>query len=86
LNSTSTSPLSRRSKSAGDEASWSGANASSLGAPLAVTGISVCRVGRGRFELNEWENRVWVKVHPLRDGGWASSFAHELKKYHVQIS
>jgi hypothetical protein len=22
--------------------------------------------------LNEWENRVWVKVHPLRDGGWAS--------------
>jgi hypothetical protein len=40
----------------------------------------------GTLELNEWENRVWVKVHPLRDGGWASSFAHELKKYHVQIS
>src|SRR5207245_521836 len=27
---------------------------------------------RGTLELNEWESRVWVKVHPLRDGGWAT--------------
>lgn len=33
---------------------------------------------RGTLELNEWEKRVWVKVHPLRDGGWASGLAHEL--------
>jgi hypothetical protein len=32
----------------------------------------------GTLELNEWQNRVWVKVHPLRDGGWATSLAHEL--------
>ena len=32
----------------------------------------------GTLELNEWQNRVWVKVHPLRDGGWATSVAHEL--------
>ena len=32
----------------------------------------------GTLELNEWEQRVWVKVHPLRDGGWASSLAREL--------
>lgn len=32
----------------------------------------------GTLELNEWENRVWVKVHPLRDGGWASALATEL--------
>ena len=32
----------------------------------------------GTLELNEWENRVWVKVHPLRDGGWAADLAHEL--------
>ena len=32
----------------------------------------------GTLELNEWENRVWVKVHPLRDGGWARALAHEL--------
>jgi hypothetical protein len=32
----------------------------------------------GTLELNEWRNRVWVKVHPLRDGGWASALAHEL--------
>jgi hypothetical protein len=23
------------------------------------------------------QNRVWVKVHPLRDGGWATTLAHE---------
>jgi len=32
----------------------------------------------GTLELNEWQNRVWVKVHPLRDGGWASALATEL--------
>jgi hypothetical protein len=32
----------------------------------------------GTLELNEWQSRVWVKVHPLRDGGWASAVAHEL--------
>jgi hypothetical protein len=32
----------------------------------------------GTLELNEWRNRVWVKVHPLRDGGWASALAYEL--------
>jgi len=33
---------------------------------------------RGTLELNEWQNRVWVKVHPLRDGDWAIALAHEL--------
>jgi hypothetical protein len=32
----------------------------------------------GTIELSEWKNRVWVKVHPLRDGGWATGLAHEL--------
>jgi ribosomal protein S18 acetylase RimI-like enzyme len=32
----------------------------------------------GTLELNEWQNRVWVKVHPLRDGGWATALAREL--------
>ena len=32
----------------------------------------------GTLELNEWGERVWVKVHPLRDGGWATALAHEL--------
>ncbi len=32
----------------------------------------------GTLELNEWQNRVWVKVHPLRDGGWATGVAHQL--------
>ena len=32
----------------------------------------------GTLELSEWQNRVWVKVHPLRDGGWATVLAHEL--------
>jgi len=27
--------------------------------------------------LNEWQNRVWVKVHPLRDGGWAIALADD---------
>ena len=32
----------------------------------------------GTLELNEWQNRVWVKVHPLRDAGWVSALAREL--------
>lgn len=32
----------------------------------------------GTLELSEWQNQVSVKVHPLRDGGWASALAHEL--------
>ena len=32
----------------------------------------------GTLELNEWRGRVWVKVHPLRDGGWASDLARDL--------
>lgn len=32
----------------------------------------------GTLELNEWNGRVWAKVHPLRDGGWASDLAEEL--------
>lgn len=32
----------------------------------------------GTLELNEWQDRVWVKVHPLRDGGWATALAREL--------
>jgi hypothetical protein len=32
----------------------------------------------GTLELSEYQNRVWVKVHPLRDGGWATALAHEL--------
>jgi len=32
----------------------------------------------GTLELSEWQDRVWVKVHPLRDGGWATALAHEL--------
>ena len=32
----------------------------------------------GTLELNEWRSRVWVKVHPLREGDWAAAFAYEL--------
>ena len=32
----------------------------------------------GTLELNERQGRVWVKVHSLRDGGWAEAFAREL--------
>jgi hypothetical protein len=32
----------------------------------------------GTLELNSWQDRVWVNVHPLRDGGWATSLAQEL--------
>ena len=46
----------------------------------------------GTLELNEWQNRVWVKVHPMRDGGWATALAHELKRrsrsrsHHVSLA
>jgi hypothetical protein len=33
---------------------------------------------RGTLEVSEWQDRVWVKVHPLRDGGWATALAREL--------
>lgn len=32
----------------------------------------------GTLELNEWQGRVWVNVHPRRDGGWACDLAREL--------
>jgi hypothetical protein len=32
----------------------------------------------GTLELNDSQGRVWVKVHPLRDGGWAGALAHDL--------
>jgi hypothetical protein len=35
----------------------------------------------GTLELSEWQNRVWVKVHPLRDGGWATTLANELSVF-----
>src|SRR5712692_10649713 len=34
----------------------------------------------GTLEVSELRDRVWVKVHPLRDGGWASDFAGELSE------
>lgn len=32
----------------------------------------------GTLELNEWQGRVWVKVHPLREGTWANDVARDL--------
>jgi hypothetical protein len=32
----------------------------------------------GTLELNEWQGRVWVKVHPRREGTWAEGLAQEL--------
>jgi hypothetical protein len=32
----------------------------------------------GTLELSECEGRVWLKVHPRRDGGWATAVAREL--------
>jgi hypothetical protein len=34
----------------------------------------------GTLELSEWQNRVWAKVHRLRDGGWATALARELSE------
>jgi hypothetical protein len=33
----------------------------------------------GTLELSEWQGRVWVKVHPRRNGSWATRFARELE-------
>lgn len=35
-------------------------------------------VRAGTLELNEWRGDVWVKVHPSREGGWATDLAREL--------
>jgi hypothetical protein len=32
----------------------------------------------GTLELNAWQGRVWVTVHPRRDGGWATDMARDL--------
>jgi hypothetical protein len=32
----------------------------------------------GTLELNEWQCRVWVKVHPLRESTWVRELAREL--------
>ena len=32
----------------------------------------------GTLELSAWQGRVWVKVHPLREGTWAVGMAREL--------
>jgi hypothetical protein len=32
----------------------------------------------GTLELNEWQGRVWVKVHRRRQGAWATHVAREL--------
>ena len=36
----------------------------------------------GTLEVSEWEGKVWVKVHPLRQGDWAIGLAHELARLH----
>lgn len=33
---------------------------------------------QGTLELNEWHGRVWVKVHPLREGAWTIGLARAL--------
>ena len=38
----------------------------------------------GTLELNEWRNQVWVNVHPLRDGGWATALAQELAAWRAE--
>lgn len=41
----------------------------------------LARPGRaGTLEISESGDRVWAKVHPLRDGGWAGAFARELAR------
>jgi hypothetical protein len=30
--------------------------------------------------LSESRDRVWLKVHPLRDGGWAAALAREISR------
>ncbi|HEY7199544.1 MAG TPA: hypothetical protein VIC57_04995 [Candidatus Dormibacteraeota bacterium] len=51
-------------------------------------GLGGCEGGRhwhlgfpgrtGTLELSDCRGRVWVKVHPRRDGGWARALAAEL--------
>ena len=57
-------------------------------------GLGSCEGGRhwhlripgraGTLELSECRERVWVKVHPRRDGGWASALAAELHAMSVR--
>jgi hypothetical protein len=35
---------------------------------------------RGTLELSEDGQRVWVKVHARRDGGWAGAVARDLSE------
>jgi hypothetical protein len=56
------------------------ASANWLGASAAATGIFGYLAARGTLELSEWQNRVWVKVHPLHGGGWTARLAHELSE------
>ena len=37
----------------------------------------------GTLELSEWQGKVSVKVHPLRQGDWAVGLAQELARLHV---
>jgi|GEM_PF-3618097 len=32
----------------------------------------------GTLELSVWDDEVWAKVHPLRDGGWARAVVCEM--------
>ncbi len=32
----------------------------------------------GTLEITVWDDEVWAKVHPLRDGGWACSTARAM--------
>ena len=34
----------------------------------------------GTLELGKSDGKVWFKVHPLRDGGWASRVAREIAR------
>lgn len=34
----------------------------------------------GTLELSEWQNRVWVQVHPRREGDGAPALARELSR------
>lgn len=34
----------------------------------------------GTLELNEWQGRVWAKIHPRRQGSWVVGLANELAR------
>lgn len=34
----------------------------------------------GTLEVSSWLDRVWVKVHPLREGRWVRAMAEDLSK------